>query len=166
MATWSDQLFQTLEGEQAIEGRYSDKAKERTFHHGPNCHRQFAWRPNICPQSVLVHTAGTPLAAGMGPYMFPMVSSSLQQAATAMAPSCALLDLRRCAIASRAIGSLARMASRSASTLSRELSRYLRSTEASTSGRLGRCNARMPYRALRSMPGDAVGGSAAGSVVG
>ena len=52
MATWSDQLFQTLEGEQAIEGRYSDKAKERTFHHGLNCHRQFAWRPNICPQSV------------------------------------------------------------------------------------------------------------------
>jgi len=72
MATWSDQLFQTLEGEQAIEGRYSDKAKERTFHHGPNCHRQFAWRPNICPQSVLIHTVGTPLAAGMGPYMLPL----------------------------------------------------------------------------------------------
>ena len=72
MATWSDQLFQTLEGEQAIEGRYSDKAKERTFHHGPNCLRQFAWRPNICPQSVLVHTAGTPLAGGMGPYMLPL----------------------------------------------------------------------------------------------
>jgi hypothetical protein len=72
MATWSDQLFQTLEGEQAIEGRYSDKAKERTFHHGPNCPRQFAWRPNICPQSVLVYTAGTPLAGGMGPYMPPL----------------------------------------------------------------------------------------------
>ncbi len=72
MATWSGQLVQTLEGEQAIEGRYSDKAKERTFHHGPNCHRQFAWRPNICPQSVLDHTAETPLAAGMGPYMLPL----------------------------------------------------------------------------------------------
>lgn len=64
MATWSDQLFQTLQGEQATGGRYSDKAKERTFHHGPNGRRPFAWRPNICPQSVLVHTAGTPLQPG------------------------------------------------------------------------------------------------------
>ncbi len=62
----------SLEGEQAIEGRYADNAKERTFHHGPNCPRQFAWRPNICPQSVVVHTARTPLAAGMGPYMLPL----------------------------------------------------------------------------------------------
>jgi hypothetical protein len=54
MAKWSDQLFQTLQGEQALEGRYSDKAKERTFHHGLNCHRQFTLRPNICPQSVPV----------------------------------------------------------------------------------------------------------------
>jgi hypothetical protein len=64
MATWSDQLFQTLQGEQALEGRYSDKAKERRFHQGLNCHWQFAWRPNICPQSALIESAGIPWQSG------------------------------------------------------------------------------------------------------
>ena len=40
-----------------------------------------------------------------------------------------------------------------------------RSTEASTFGRLGRCNARMPSRALRSMPGAVDEVSAAGPIV-
>lgn len=42
MATWSDPLFLALEEEPVIEGRYSEKAQERTFHHGLNCHLQFA----------------------------------------------------------------------------------------------------------------------------
>jgi hypothetical protein len=64
MATWSDQLFQTLEGEQAIEGRYSDKAKERTFHHGPNCPgsshggRIYARSPSLFTQLELPWQAG------------------------------------------------------------------------------------------------------------